>query len=195
MADQLCTPEQLASALQQDLDTATANLWINAATAVVQAAAGNPPQRILQVVDDEVTLLGDTDSWLHLPQRPVTEVKAVELDGEELTEGTASGTWRRFGARLWRDQGWASCAPEPTTVVVTYTHGWAAGAQELELARGFTLAIAKLAYSNPSGAVREAIGDYSVAYEAAAAALEASPHLKALLRRQYGRRAGLVRIG
>lgn len=192
MADQLCTPLDLAAALQQDLDASTANLWIEVATAVVQAATG---QRILEVEDDEITLLGDTQSWLDLPQRPVTEVTSVELDGETVTAGTATGTYRRFGSRLWRDVGWAAYACEPSTVVVTYTHGYAAGAQELQLARGATIGIAKGGYTNPSGVAREAIDDYSVAYEAVSAALDASPHLKAALRRQYGRRAGLVRIG
>lgn len=196
MADQLCTPEQLASALQQDLDASTANLWINAATAVVQEAAGN--QRILQVVDDTATLLGTTDSWLDLPQRPVTAVTSVTVDGETLTAVTAGGNaegYRRYGARLWRGCGWQTYCGEPSTVVVVNTHGYAPASQGLELARAATLGLAKQAYSNVGGATREQIDDYAVAYEAVTAAIEASPNLKAALRRQYGRRAGLVRIG
>lgn len=196
MADQLATPEQLASALQQDLDASTANLWLNAATAVVQDAAGG--QRIVQVVADTATLLGTTDSWLDLPQIPVTAVTSVTLDGTVLAAVAAGGTttgYRRHGNRLWRGDGWQTYCGEPSTVVVVNTHGYATGSQELELGRSAVLGLAKVAYSNPSGAKSEAIDDYRVAYEAVAAALEASPNLKAALRRQYGRRAGLVRIG
>lgn len=196
MADQLATPEQLASALQQDLDASTANLWVNAATAVVQNAAGG--QRILQVVDDTATLLGTTDSWLDLPQIPVTAITSVTLDGTALTLGVAGSggtTYRRKGNRLWRGDGWQTYVGEPSDVVVVNTHGYAAGAQELEMARGSVLGLAKQAYINVSGASRERIDDYEVAFEAVAAVLEAAPNLKAALRRQYGRRAGLVRIG
>jgi hypothetical protein len=58
MADQLATPEDLAALLQDSqVDRATAELLLECATAVVQSAAGG--QRILQVVDDAVTLYLD----------------------------------------------------------------------------------------------------------------------------------------
>lgn len=46
MADQLCTPQELATFLDQDLITAKANLAIEVATAVVQSLVGE------RVVDD-----------------------------------------------------------------------------------------------------------------------------------------------
>lgn len=195
MADQLCTPEQLASALQQDLDASTANLWINASTAVVQAAAG---QRIIEVEDDEILLLGTTDAWLDLPQRPVNTVTSVTLDGVALTAVAAGGStagYRRYGARLWRGEGWQTYCGEPSDVAIIYSHGYPAGHQGLELGRAATLGLSKQGYTNVSGATRERIDDYEVAYAAVSAALEASPNLRAALRRQYGRRSGLVRIG
>ncbi|HEY9411128.1 MAG TPA: hypothetical protein VIP77_16230 [Jiangellaceae bacterium] len=197
MVDQLCTPADLASALQQDLDASTATLWVEVGTAVVQEAAG---QRIVQVVGDTVELSGTTDSWLDLPQIPAAAVTSVTLDGATLLAGSPGGggkSYRRKGNRLWRGCGWQTYCGEPSDVVVVYTHGYAAGAQELQLARGAVIGLAQAAYSNPAGGAvaREQIDDYAVAYEAMAAALEASPHLKAALRRQYGRRAGLVRIG
>lgn len=196
MADQLCTPEDLASALQADLDASTATLWVECATAVVQAAAGG--QRIVEVVDDTFEILGTTDSWLDLPQIPVTAVEQVELDGDALTAGVAgdvSSTYRRHGNRLWRGDGWQQYAQEPSTATGVYTHGYPTGSQELQLGRRVVLAIAQAAYSNPSGASRESIDDYSVQFEVMTAILDASPHLKAALRKQYGRRGGLVRIG
>jgi hypothetical protein len=195
VADQLATPSELASALQQDLDASTANLWVNAGTAVVQATCG---QRILQVVGDTAELMGTTSSWLDLPQIPVTSIASVTLDGTAVTAGTAgsaSTTYRRVGSRLWRTDGWQNYIGEPSTVVVVNTHGYASGRQELELARLGVLSIAKGAYANPSGALREAIDDYQVAYQEMAAQMDASPFLAARLRKQYGRPAGLVRIG
>jgi hypothetical protein len=193
VADQLCTPEQLASALQQDLDASTANLWVNAATAVVQEAAGN--QRIVQVVGATLTIMGTTESWLALPQIPVTTVTSVTLDGDAVSAGTTTGTYRKVGSRLWRDTGWSCDIYAPSEVVVVCTHGYAAGSQHLELARAATLGLAKQAYANIAGATREKIDDYEVAYAATAAVMEASPNLRKALHRKYGRRAGLVRTG
>lgn len=217
MADQLATPSDLASWLQSDLDASTATVLVECATAVVQAACGG--QRILQVDDDVMPVLGTTDSWLDLPQLPVTGVSSVVLDGTTLTLGT---DYKLFGSRLWRKLGWQSSYgwpwdypygyawpgyfpppslaggypyQEPSGVVVTCTHGYAPGDQKLQLARQAVLSLAAGAYTNPSGATREQIDDYAVQYEAMAARMEASTSLRAALNRQYGRRAALVRIG
>lgn len=193
MADQLATPEQLASALQQDLDLATATLWLNAGTAVVQAAAGR--QRIVEVVDDEIVLIGGTESWLWLPQRPVSAVASVTLDGELLSEGTGSGQWQRFGSRLWRDEGWTADPYRPSRVGAVYTHGYPAGNQGLELGRSAVLGLAKSVYPNPTGATQIKIDDYAEVYAAMAARMEASVGLRGALKAQYGRRSGLAKIG
>lgn len=215
MADQFATPSDLASALQSNVDTATATLLIEGATAVVQQAADG--QRIIQVVGDAISIVGTTDNWLDLPQIPVTAVTSVAQDGTVLTLGT---DYKRHGNRLWRKFGWqtnygwpfdlayskwggypppsvVSGYPyqEPSAITVTNTHGYAPGAQELQLARHACLSLAVAVYSNPSGAQSEHIDDYSVTFEAMSARMEASPRLKAALRKQYGRRAGLVRIG
>lgn len=204
MADQLASPSDLASLLQTDVDTASATLAIEVATSVVQAAAG---QRLVLVTDDSETVYGGTDRVLALSQRPVVSITSVTFNGTLLTQGTACGTWRITPGGLWRDLGWSECswvggswvdrswggAPAPATVVV-YTHGYAAGAQELQLARGATLSIARGLFGNPTGATSEKIDDYSVAYAEAAAALDASPGLAARLRKQYGTKAGMVRI-
>lgn len=195
MADQLCTAEDLASALQSDLDTATATLWIEVGTAVVQAASDG--QRIIEVVDDEVEIIGLTDSWLSLPQIPVTDVASVTLDGTALTAvapgGSRSG-YRRHGNRLWRTDGWQTYCGEPSLVVPVYTHGHPAGHQKLQLGRGAVLSIAKTAYDNPGGVASEKIDDYAVVYAEMQAAMDASPSLQRALQKQYGRGGGLVRI-
>jgi hypothetical protein len=196
VADQLCTPSDLASLLQQDLDASTALLLVECATAVVQSAAGG--QRIVRVVDDVAELTGTTDSWLDLPQVPVTAVSAVTLDGGALSAGVpGSGgtTYRRKGDRLWRGDGWQQFCNEPSDVVVTFTHGYPPGDQGLQRARAAALMLAAGPYDNPAGAASVRIDDYAATYERMSARMEESPRLKAALRKQYGRRGGLVRIG
>jgi hypothetical protein len=222
MADQLATPSDLASHLQQDVDTSTATLLIECATAVVQQMCGG--QRIVQVTDDVATILGTSDSWLDLPQIPVTAVTSVVRDGTTLAVGV---DYKVFGNRLWSRRGWQSnigwpvdyvngygytepaawrpsygdswLGPEPGAVTVTYTHGYAPGAQQLQLARDAVLSLIASTYTNPSGASSESIDDYTIQYAHTQAAMHSaassSTHLQAALRKQYGRRGGLVRIG
>lgn len=192
MADQLCEPEDLASLLEQDLDAYKATMLVECATAIVQATCGQPPQRLIAVEDDEVTLVGLPGAWLDLPQRPVTAVTTVEVDGEEIAADT---DFKVFGSRLWRSTGWASYLWEPTAVMVTYDHGYADGHQLLQLARSAVISLIKGVYGNPGGATRLAIDDYSEAFEALSAQMDASPFLAKRLRSQYGRPAGMVRAG
>ena len=210
MADQLATPEDLASLLERDdIDRYKATVLVETATAVVQEAAGN--QRIVEVVDDVMPILGNTDAWLDLPQIPVTAVSSVVLDGVTLTLGT---DYKVFGNRLWRRFGWQSNwgqwdgpypyrrllydwwpPNEPSAVVVTCTHGYPPGHQNLQLGRSAVLGICQGAYGNPTGLKSESIDDYNVSYSILSAQLEASTYLKMALRRKYGRRGSMVRIG
>lgn len=192
MADQLATPSDLASFLQQDLDTATATLLVEAATAVVQAVTG---QRIVQVLNDIAVLdLDEHDQglYLDLPQRPVTAVTTVLIGSTAVTD--YSTQLRRN--RLWRAYGWRSTLiaypSQPSLVTVTYSHGYASGDQKLQLARSAVLSLAGAVYGNPGGVAREQIDDYAVAYEKASARMDASGPLAALLRREYSRPAGSV---
>jgi hypothetical protein len=195
MADQLASPEDLASLLERDdMDLYKATMLVECATAVVQEAAGG--QRIVQVVDDTAELLGTTASRLQLPQWPVTAVTSVLLDGVAVSEGTASGTWRRPGTSwLWRDTGWATTAGEPSTVIVVYSHGLADDHQDRQFARNAVLGLLRGVFGNAEGATRVEIDDYAAAYDALTARMEASPHLQRALARKYGRSAGLVKIG
>lgn len=179
-----------------DLPSATAALLIECATAVVQAVCGG--QRIVQVVDDVVTLdldQHDASRYLLLPQRPVTAVSAV------LIGSTPASLWtpQLSRGRLWRRDGWrtpllAYPRSQPSTVTVTYTHGYAPGDQRLQLARSAVLSLAAGGASGALGVVREQVDDYSVQYEAMAARMEASPFLVERLRGQYGRPARSARL-
>jgi hypothetical protein len=191
VADQLATLADLAAHLQvglADLNTASATLLIECATAVVQEAAG---QRIFEATST-VSLEGGSGQWLWLPQIPVQSVASVVMDGTALTADDGYGV---RGTRVWRSTGWRTCMVPPSEVVVEYTHGYPDGAQELQLARQAVLSLAAATYRNPGGAVREQIDDYAVAYEAVSTRMEAAPYLRSALRRQYGRSAGLIIVG
>lgn len=192
MADQLATPEQLASLLQQDLDAATADVVLNAATAVVQQAAR---QRLVLVEDDELRRIGTTESWLWLPERPVTEVTSIVLDGETLTVGDDLKEYLGEVGALWRACGWSASSWRPSTVDFIYSHGYQPDDQRLELARSATLSLAAVPYSNPSGSTQVKIDDYAEVFSALSARMEAAPERKKALRAQYGRRTGLVKVG
>lgn len=191
MADQLCTPEDLASLLERDdVDTFKAELLVECATAVVQAICG---QRIIEVVDDTVTLdLDEVDSgpYLVLPERPVTAIGTVLIGATPVTD--FSKQLRR--GRLWRPYGWRSYLlaypSQPSGVTVTYTHGYPDGHQRLQLARSAVLALVKGAYANPTGATHLGIGDYNATYADLSAQMDASPFLATALKRQYARPMG-----
>jgi len=193
MADMLATPSELAAFLQQDVDTASATLALEVATGLVQAACGQRLVEVTETVTLDVDRL-DAGPWLNLPQRPVTAVGAVVVGASTVTDHTV----QLSRARLYRPDGWRSASlpswSAPSTVTVTYTHGYPDGDQRLQLARSAVLALAAVAYGNPSGATSEQIDDYAVRYEAAAAKLEAAPTLVALLQRQYGRPVGSVQL-
>ena len=184
----LITPEELASYLQEDLDTATATLVIEIATGVVQAATS---QRLVQVVDDPFTIYldeYDTSRWLELPELPVTAASGFMVGATAVTDVTLDAS----RGRLYRPCGWRSSTvyppSSPSTVTGIYTHGYATGDRRLQLARSVVLVLAAACYGNPSAATREQIDDYAVQYtETATARLDETPATVAALRRAYGR--------
>ncbi|SFO59772.1 hypothetical protein [Amycolatopsis rubida] len=192
MTDMLATAADLRALLDEDdtsLPDAKAELLLQLATGAVQTAAG---QQLVFVADDTVQLLGDTDAWFTLPQRPVTAVASVTVDG-----GTATD-YKRFGDRLWRRCGWAVRACEPSVVEVTYSHGYADGDGHLTLARSAVLALAAQMFTNPVGAVGMSIDDYRLQFTQTSQSDLAGlvpGNLRKALRRTYGARARLVKIG
>lgn len=191
MADLLATPADLASLLQQDLDTSTATLLLELATAAVQGATG---QRLVQVVGDTATIwpTDPTDQWITLPQRPVTVVASAQVGTTPVTD------WILEYNRLYRFTGWYSALAywprQPNPVTVTYTHGWATGAQELQLARQATLALAAGAYTASPAVTAEQIDDYRVQFAEGAGAMSLTPFLRDALTRRYGRPVATVRL-
>lgn len=193
MADMLATTADLRDLLGEDTTTlpdAQAALLLQMATAEVQAAAG---QLLVLVSGDVADIMGTTESWLVLPQRPVTDVATVELDGEPVTD------WKRFGSRLFRSSGWSAYVHEPSQVTVTYSHGYAPDDPGLELARSLALTLAAALFRNPDGLTAGvSVDDYREQMVQSTADSGANRLPKAsrdLLRRTYGVRAGLVKVG
>lgn len=198
MADMLATTADLTALLGETVDETSATLALELATGAVQAAAG---QRLVEVTDDTIDLMGTTGSWLDLPQRPVTAVTSVTLAGTAVTDFT------RYGGRLYRTDGWAEqtdCTSwawpglryqEPTPVQVVYSHGYPVGDPGLGLARQATLMLASSLYSNPTGATSLAIDDYREGYGGNAGESGLTSSVRTALRRTYGQRGGLVRLG
>lgn len=178
----LATVEDLASLLQVgDLDRSTATLLIETATARVQAAAGG--QRIVDLTD---TALIDVDDptqwsqWLDLPQYPIRSVATVVIDGAAVTD------FLLRKQKLWRLNGWLTNFWSPSQTAVTYSHGYQAGSQYLQLGRQMTLSLAASVIANPSQLMSEAIDDYKVQFAEAASRMELSEFSRKAIRDAYG---------
>lgn len=140
-------------------------------------------QWITEVVNDVWITDAPRDRVLWLPQRPVTAVSSVKVDGVTVTD------WRLRGSRLIRAAAWAGTCDfdVPPEVEVTYTHGIPAGNEKLDLAKDACLAFAAEARSNPDGLKSERIDDYARAFGDGAGSPRWAGTEKAL-RDQYGRR-------
>lgn len=188
MADQLATPEDLASFLQlgpyADLTPARqANLTmlIELATSKIQRAAAG--QRIIAATTTGALIdlpLFYEDRYVPLPQRPVRSVSAVAIDGTPVTD------YLLRSGMLWRGTGWWSARFTPAQLTVTYAHGLLPGAQDLQLARSYTLELARGGWGNPSGVTSKAIDDYRVTYSEADARMTIPPGVAAQLASAYG---------
>jgi hypothetical protein len=179
MADLLATPTDLATALQEDIDTATATMLLELATARVQRAAGG--QRIVDVTDTAIIDVTDPyDEYLTLPQLPVRSVSSVLLDGVAITD------WYLRQQKLWRSSGWMACWSPPSQVTVTYAHGHLTGSQYLQPARDFTLSLAVMAADNPKARTSESNGDRRISYAEAEARMQMTQSMRDAIAAQYG---------
>lgn len=187
MADQLCTPEDLASLLQLDYASLTAGqqatmlMLVEMATARVQRAAGG--QRIVDLTSTavvDVPVCTDEPLWLDLPQYPIRSVATVVLDGVSITD------FYLRQQRLFRGGGWLNSIDPPSQAVVTYDHGYVAGSQWLQLGKDMTLSLAQLGWGNPSGVTSEAIDDYRVTFAEADARMTMTESMRQAIADAYG---------
>lgn len=157
---QFATVSDLASWLGTTIPNgdARATLLLQMASAAVQNRAR---QRLEFVAGDVVTLPGTYSDALVLPERPVTAVSAVVIDGVALA--STAYAWTRLG-RLWRVDGGSWGSPK-TAVAVTYSHGFATIPDDI---RGVCLSAAARAYENPAAVQAESVASYSVTHGAEA---------------------------
>lgn len=178
MAQQLATPAELNAVLQTTVDTTTANLLLELATGIVQAACG---QLLIETdVTGELVDITCQTYWLELANKPVTSVATVELDGTAVTD------WTLRKQKLFRPGGWLLSLSPPSQAEVSYTYGYPTGSQYLQLARSVTLSLAQAGYGNPGQVKGEAIDDYKVTYAEALARMELTEPMRMALVNAYG---------
>jgi hypothetical protein len=122
-------------------------------------------QDVTAVAGDVMTREAPDGPWLDLPQRPVTAVASVVING------TVVGNFSQIGDRLYRVFGWRWPSVDTippmaiyglkSTLKVTYDHGYAAVPPTIV---AVCRRMALRALVNPVGVTSEAIDDYKVSY-------------------------------
>lgn len=125
-----------------------ANLILSLATAAIQRHTG---QTLAAVAADSITIPGRLGKFLRLPERPVTAVTSVTLDGVTITDFDLLPQ-----SVLYRGSGWGDAR---VIIGVTYDHGFATIPDDL---KGVALDIAARVVNNPTSSVQESFGSYSV---------------------------------
>jgi hypothetical protein len=140
MAGPFATATELAEwtgmALPPDLSRLQALL--NSASAIIRAHCY---QTLSVVVDDQVTVYPTPSTFLSLPERPVTSVAGVLVDGAPFTAYYVSPRGLRSGSLASPGTAWTRGA------TVTYTHGYPEGSEAFETFRSITIEMAKRAYT------------------------------------------------
>lgn len=188
MADQLATPQDLASFLQLGAyaalsaeKQATLTMLAELATAKVQRAAGG--QRIVAATTTGAVIdlqPGYDDCYVLLPQLPVRGVASVLLNAVAVTD------YYLRSQSLWRATGWSGWSYIPPQLTVTYDHGHLAGSQALQLGRNYVLELARGGWGNPLGQTSKAIDDYRVTYAEADARMVLPPAAEEAIAAAYG---------
>jgi hypothetical protein len=148
------TPSDLASFLQQDVDTATATLVLAKAVGLFEARArshwgGTVATTWAKAFSGQPEII--------LPLAPVVAVSQVRINGVVITAGTG---YTLIEQSLYRRIGWGRWSAYPPDLVeVDYTYGYAAVSDDVA---AVILEAAAAAYSSPDlTTVSEAIDDYS----------------------------------
>lgn len=157
MSVMYATPTELASWLQADLDTSTATLALQTASAMFSTRANT------MFVPTTVTyqVMG-TGFWqLRLPYWPIISVQQVRIIGQG---GTLTVTdYTRIRATLFRLAGFGVWGMYPPDLVeVDLTHGYSTTPDDV---KGAVLESAGNAYRSPDNTVNsESIDDYSIKF-------------------------------
>lgn len=149
---QYATAAELASYLQQDVDTATATLALTTASAEFSAAADT----WFAVQSTTYITTGTRATGIWLPFNPVVAVSEVRINTVVVTGYTL------IGQRLYRTAGFGSYSQSvPDLLEIDLTYGFAAVPDDVKLA---VLEMASVAYDNPTGDASESIDDYTVRF-------------------------------
>lgn len=187
----LATPAELASYLQQDVDTSSATLALQAASALFETAAGTKFASTASTYQVE----GRGQPVIALPRSPVISVQAVRVAGVTL----AASDYTLVISNLYRIIGWGriwgSTVPTapyvgfpPELVEVDYTYGYATVPDDV---KGAVLETAATAYARPQpGVTFEGIDDYIVKSAPNAGGMQLSPAAQLLA--EYYRSGGFA---
>lgn len=160
---------ELASYLQQDVDTSTATLVLETASALFATAAQTA--FTATTVTYEVRGTGQRELWL--PYRPIISITQARVAGVIVTDYT------RIKRVLFRLLGWGVAAQYPPDLVaIDLVHGYAAAADDV---KGAVLETAASAFVSPDNAtVGEKIDDYTVRQSSGAGGMQLSKAASAL---------------
>ena len=164
------TTEELAWYLQVDessLSEDTALLLADLASAAVRDDLN---QLVDFVADEDIVMYGDGTELLLLPQRPVVDLTAITLDGEDILASIdirANGALRRVVYTNGPYVRW----PYGGLVEITYSHGFAVVPDAI---KAVALALTAGAYSSPVATTSsQTAGPFSVTYQSTASAVMA----------------------
>lgn len=152
---QFATAAELGTRLGVTLtgpEQARAASLLELASGLIQRAAR---QAIEQVVNDTLIVRASAEPTIRLPERPVSAVVALTLDGTQLGEDD----WRLDGDELTYRAGWGW--PLGSAVAVTYDHGYEAIPDAI---RAVCLEAVVRVWVNPGSVMTERYGSEAVAY-------------------------------
>lgn len=174
MSVQYATAAELASFLKQDVDTSTATLALQTASALFSTRAQTwfAPTTVTY----QTQALGQRQ--LYLPFRPVTAVSAVRIVNQ-LSGPLTITDYARIKSVLYRLIGFGVPGMFPPDMVeVDLTHGLAAAGDDV---KGAVLETAGAAYMSPDITVaQESIDDYTIKAAPNAGGMSLSPSALAL---------------
>lgn len=157
------TPTELAGFLQKDIDTYSAQLVLDKASALFSVKADTqflPTTAVWSTI-------GNGRTELRIPFWPIISVTSITVAGVTVTD------YSRIKRTLFRLIGWGVPGRyPPDEVVVTLSHGYAAVPEDV---KGAVLETAGAAYQSPDNTtLSESIDDYAVKFSAEAGGLALS---------------------
>lgn len=169
MSVQYATASELASYLQQDVDTSTATLTLQICSQLFSARANTAFTPVAVTYQVE----GFGARQLRLPYRPIISISAVRVITAAGVTTTVTD-YTRIKSVLYRLTGLGSPGQFPPDLIeVDLTHGYATVPDDV---KGAVLESAGAAYSSPDVTVKsESIDDYTISSAANSGGVMLSP--------------------